>query len=363
MSGIEILTYGDRPGEFSGHSHAADQQIRLEAQLPDSRLLIGDADTLSGHAHGGADNLVAFGFFSQVVGDARLVTDHATGGDDEVWAGGLTGAFAFGDAFTLDSHGAGGNDSVTASAGFGSLAVGFGDAGTISDHARGGDDTLTGFSEHGATHLYGDASMMTGFAQGGDDALGSTDSVDYLYGDADLMDGRARGGADTLTGQDQHALNHLYGDARILQGGAIGGDDLLVAGSAPDAAGPAAWNWLYGDGEALLDEARGGSDTLIGGAHNADVMWGDAITVEVSAATGADTFVLNPEGGHDEIMDFEPGKDTMELNGFGFGSFQDISGHLQAVSDGVLITLGAEDDVLLRGVSLATLTSRDFLLG
>ena len=358
-----ITTYGDGPGELGGHAQAADQQIRLEAELPNGRVLIGDVDTLTGHASGGDDDLVAFGFSSLVLGDARVITDHARGGDDEVWAGGLVGASAIGDALTLSGHAWGGNDSVTASAGFGATAGGFGDALTMGDHVHGGNDTLTGFTEHGETRLYGDAHTMVGFARGGDDVLGSTDSVDFLYGDADSMGDHARGGADTLIGQGTHAINHLYGDARVLQGYSIGGNDVLIAQGQVELSVSPALTWLYGDGEALLDRSQGGNDTLFSGANTAELMWGDAATVAPTATTGADLFVFAPQNGHDEIMDFQPGKDRIELNGLVSGGLEALATRFVATLDGVLISFDANDDILLRGITVAQFSPSDFIFG
>jgi hypothetical protein len=84
------------------------------------------------------------------------------------------------------------------------------------------------------------------------------------------------------------------------------------------------------------------------------------------ATTGADLFVFQPEddaSGHHHIMDFQPGKDRIEFDSFGFTGFADLSSHFQDTSDGVLITFAADHDVLVRGVTVAQLTAGDFVLG
>jgi Ca2+-binding RTX toxin-like protein len=116
---------------------------------------------------------------------------------------------------------------------------------------------------------------------------------------------------------------------------------------------------MYGDGAALLDHAKGGNDTLISGKGN-DRMWGDAATVAPTAQTGADTFVFSPPNGQDQIMDFQPGQDHIELKGFGFNNFNDVASHIQDTPNGALITFDANDSVLIVGVH--HLSASDFLL-
>jgi Ca2+-binding RTX toxin-like protein len=116
---------------------------------------------------------------------------------------------------------------------------------------------------------------------------------------------------------------------------------------------------MYGDGAQLLDHASGGNDTLIS-AEGSDVIWGDASVVGRRAATGADLFVI-PAGGHDQIMDFQPGKDHIEL--FSFASFQQLSPQLQDTGDGVLIAFGPNSDLLIRGVTAGQLSAGDFIFG
>ena len=81
-----------------------------------------------------------------------------------------------------------------------------------------------------------------------------------------------------------------------------------------------------------------------------------------NATTGADLFVFHPLNGHDQIMDFEPGKDRIELDGFGLTGFQDLASHLQTTPDGVLISLDAAN-ILVRHVTVAQLGAGDFVFG
>lgn len=85
---------------------------------------------------------------------------------------------------------------------------------------------------------------------------------------------------------------------------------------APEQRGGPADNLLRGDARGDLLAGMAGDDTLIGGggddilfdSSGADVLWG---------GPGADTFVLAGDGDTDEIRDFEPGHDRIDLSGWG----------------------------------------------
>jgi Ca2+-binding RTX toxin-like protein len=120
---------------------------------------------------------------------------------------------------------------------------------------------------------------------------------------------------------------------------------------------------MYGDSLELLDHAKGGNDTLISGPGN-DQMWGDAATV---APTGADTFVFSlarinapsPAIGHDQIMDFQPGQDHIELQGFSqVTNFDQVASHTTDTAQGSLITIDANNSILVTNDH--NLTSGDF---
>jgi len=120
----------------------------------------------------------------------------------------------------------------------------------------------------------GDEGDNTLHGSGGDDTLSGEGGKDSLYGLA---------GADTLKGG---------GGVDDLAGGA--GDDTLIGGAGDDTLGGGA-----------------GDDTLYGGEGD-DFLVGDYLSGE----TGADTYVFNvTSGGHDRILYFEPGKDSIRLEG------------------------------------------------
>src|SRR3982750_973647 len=145
---------------------------------------------------------------------------------------------------------------------------------------------------------------MTAQAQGGNDSLSAPITGLYgppvsiaMYGDGKTIDGQVICGSDTFSGTSVLLSDYSENPITLL---------------------------LYGDGESLGGHSQGGDDVLIGG-REVDLMWGDAATVAATAGTGADRFALSPLNGHDEIMDYQPGKDVIALTGFGFANFQDLS--------------------------------------
>jgi hypothetical protein len=300
---------------------------------------VGDVNGITDHARGGDDTLVfqhtsspaADGPATTTIGDALYITDYASGGDDWVFAFAGTGASsiatAIGDALRLSGHATGGNDLLDPQGM--TLSVGIGDAISLTDYAHGGVDVvvLSGGGPHGSTTVG--------------------------YGDAETMSGHSVGGGDIVTART------AYGDAQTLTDDAQGGND-LVTGRLDY---PSFESTLFGDGAELLGNARGGEDTMVGDSSTADQMWGDAATLSPTATTGADLFLFHPGGGHDQIMDFELGKDRIEIDGFGFSGFADLASHFQTTSDGVLISLDADSDVLVRGVTVAQLNAADFVFG
>jgi hypothetical protein len=255
----------------------------------------------------------------------------------------------------MSGHAAGGADRIAIEA---RVALAVGDAETMSGHATGGTDVISIIAAQNAT-AYGDAILMTDQAVGGNDSIEANFGVadSRLVGDAETMTGHATGGDDSLTSTDVRRgaiIDHaeLYGDGVHLADHARGGDDVLRGSASFDSV-------MFGDGAQLLDHASGGNDTL-SSAEGSDTMWGDAPVVGPQAATGADLFVISA-GGHDQIMDFQPGKDHIEL--FSFANFQQLSPELQNTGDGVLIALGPNSDLLIRGVTAGQLSVGDFIFG
>jgi hypothetical protein len=365
---------------LTGADTAAGETLSIQRS---GATLVGDVRGLSDQTLGGNDDLTVRGSGPlQTIGDALFISDQARGGDDKVYTLSDGVATSVGDALRLSGDAVGGNDNVKA-LGM-QLGVAIGDAITITDHARGGDDlvaagplsrygggvaygdaqTMSGYATGGndtvSAHIaYGDAETLTDYAQGGDDAVKGSFALPYLYdavlfGDGAVLSGHASGGDDTVTGST------AYGDAKTLTDDAQGGDD-LVQGSFT-AQEPFGANRLYGDGAELSGHAHGGADTVIGGAGS-NLMWGDAASVAATATTGADLFVFQANNRHDQIMDFQVGKDRIEVDGFGFTGFADLSSHFQTTAGGILISFDADNNVLVRGVTVGQLTASDFVFG
>jgi hypothetical protein len=55
------------------------------------------------------------------------------------------------------------------------------------------------------------------------------------------------------------------------------------------------------------------------------------------------------------------GKDRIELNGFGFSSFQDLAGHLQGAPDGMMLVFDESSVILVEPAQ--ALTARDCVFG
>ena len=127
----------------------------------------------------------------------------------------------------------------------------------------------------------------------GDNTVDGTTADDVILGGD---------GDDTLNGDDGN--DHLEGQAGddVLHGGE--GNDVLLGGEGADS--------LFGDA---------GDDVLVGGAGDDELTGGD----------GADTFLFESVGdGHDAILDFNIGEDTIDL-------------------DAVFDALGADADVAVTG--------------
>jgi len=324
----------------------------------------------------GAQN-ETYGDFNQVT---LANKNHVVGGDDTITGGDANAEFSnqnllYGDArtafFTGDGTGQvfqGGSDTLTG--GDGSTGTIYGDVRSANPTAgatfQGGNDTITGGANgpsFGADYtLIGDAASASGagaFMGGNDIMTGGANAINEIYGDflsANPAAGATfQGGNDTITGGANGpglgTDNTLSGDAASVsgEGAFIGGNDIMTGGanavnliygdvqSVDNAANVTggndtihagvggAQNTIYGDFNSVVpvDEnsvIQGGDDVIYGAAGTTDVIWGDwvaTLNVGATTVTGSDTFVFGPGGGLDAIMDFESGKDQVDLSGFG----------------------------------------------
>ena len=91
---------------------------------------------------------------------------------------------------------------------------------------------------------------------------------------------------------------------------------------------------------------EGGDDTIIGGTGN-DYMEGGG---------GADTFILAPGDGHDEIGDFNYyDGDRMDVQAYGYSSVLDFFAPPSVDAGGSTLYLSATDELRLDGIDVNSL--------
>ena len=97
-----------------------------------------------------------------------------------------------------------------------------------------------------------------------------------------------------------------------------------------------------------------------------DVLWGGGgADVFIDAGAGQERFMFAPGGGQEVVMGFQTAAATHDyigLGGYGFTTFAQVQSHMTQVGSDTLLTLSTSDAVLLKGVSVASLTASDFLL-
>ena len=332
------IFYGDTSGTLSGFQRGGTQVLR-GSEIPPL-----------GTVH------------DQVFGDAQSLNCFARGGDDVLYGPNLSYSSSelVGDAAVMSDFTRGGNDTIVGGFGAHLSILIAGDALEMHGHARGGNDLIyTGSSgAAGGGSANGDAVAMDGFTRGGDDTIIGGGIGMALYGDASILSGHARGGNDHFRLSDGAQSLYAYGDGRLTEH-ARGGDDVIVGGS------NAPYVMMYGDG-ALSDQARGGNDILIAGSNSFEIMWGDGPKTGTTRG-GSDTFVFATGSGRDQIMDFEQGKDHIDLTGYasqgihGFADLTLVAGAVIGDSDpnATSIQFSTSSVVVVHGVP--HLTATDFL--
>ena len=182
------------------------------------------------------------------------------------------------------------------------------DNGRLLSSGTGGNDLIEGLG--GGNHvtgavdvLYGDAFQITGTGHGGNDTLVAGPDISNLRGDANLIGGHGVGGRDVLVGGA--GIDNLDGDATTMSEHARGAHDIVSGGAGGDQ--------LAGDAFFMRDQAHGGNDLIDGGPGD-DALAGDAFGRDPDTVGGRDRFVFAPGSGHDDIADFESGKDHFDVH-------------------------------------------------
>lgn len=289
-----------------------------------------------------------------------------------------------GAAVVLD--GDGGVDRMQAGRGHDRL---FGRGGDDHLYGAGGRDRLEG--DAGDDRLYGQDDRDRLYGGSGRDRLNGGDGADRLHGEGggDRLAGGAGGdrmwggsGDDTLKGGAQKdRLDGGSGDD-VLNGGAShdrlsggaghdrligsGGSDLLRGGSGNDRLeGGSGHDELRGDdgrdrleGGSGHDELHGrdGDDRLSGGKGDDRIIGGDGDDT-MGGGGGDDVFVFSSRSGRDEVANFKPGHDLIEING-GANDYDDL-----AITSrrGDLVVRYADSTIVLEDLDKRDVGADDFL--
>jgi glucose/arabinose dehydrogenase len=220
-------------------------------------------------------------------------------------------------------------------------------------HGFAGDDQIYGGSGH--DRLIGDEGDDVLYGMNGDDILTGGAGADRLDG-GDGMDAAIYRSAvviDLITGANSgDALGDTFYSVEKIAGSSA--NDRLL-GDVTDN------NFVGGGGNDLL-LGRAGNDRLTGGAGN-DRLNGGAGADKLIGGEGRDHFVFAAGSGIDTIRDFEVGAgagDVIEFRSGQFDSFEDVLASANDVNGNVVITIDADNRIILRGVLEAELHQDDF---
>ncbi len=173
----------------------------------------------------------------------------------------------------------------------------------------------------------------------GNDAIeGGRDDDEIDGGDGDDVINAGRGDDDVFGGAGNDFIDGGRGDDNI-EGGA--GNDVIEGGRGDD-------NINGGAGNDLV--CAGSGDDIINGGTGNDRLEG---------GSGEDIFVFEMGTGQDTVLDFDSGRDELDLTDFGFASFADVEAAAEEDGDDLVIDLGNGDSVTLVGVSEAELSQDD----
>ncbi|THD85776.1 hypothetical protein E7811_08850 [Aliigemmobacter aestuarii] len=154
-----------------------------------------------------------------------------------------------------------------------------------------------------------------------------------------------------VTGADNDWIDGGANADRIHAGS---GNDVVLGGRGADTIG----------GDAGRDLVRGGDgrDVVRGGA-GADTVDGGAGNDRLVGGTGRDTFVFAEDYGRDRIVDFQNGRDRIDVSGTDVDSFAELRGLITTGRNAVTIDFGDGDQLVLNGVTRSQLDASDFLFG
>lgn len=113
-------------------------------------------------------------------------------------------------------------------------------------------------------------------------------------------------------------------------------------------------------GRPLIGSA--GSDVLLGGRAN-DHLNGGGGNDTLKGGAGADRFVFVAGCQADTVLDFQSGRDVLDLSGLGYASAASAYADFETVAGGLQLTFGGTDRVLLANRDLDDLSAADIFIG
>lgn len=225
-----------------------------------------------------------------------------------------------------------------------------------------GDDLIDGLE--GADWLFG--------GDGADELFGGTGN-DYLYGQTGNDSLNGDDGADIVSGGDGNDTVHggngddgIYGDAGNDAMFGDGGGDFIAGGDGVDTMhGGEGQDWEYGEyqndtiyGDAGNDFLFGnfGDDTLVGGAGNDTLIGGNGADYFVFAASEGEDFVVDFSLAQGDKIFITSGTNGITTSAMAFSYVHDVGGN-------AVVDLGGGNNVMLMGVTTASLHATDFVVG
>ena len=270
-------------------------------------------------------------------------------------------------------------------------------AGQGNDHIRAGNGADGVHGGHGNDILCGHAGDDRLFGDVGDDVLASSLGNDLLRGGKGADKLAIGTGADIAFGEEGNdiffaAPDELGAGDRLF--GGLGQQDILVLTAAgtvdlgaldmftgieriktsaagntvtgADSTQPTVWFGQSGaddlTGAAGRDIMRGGGgdDALSGGLGN-DVLDGDSGRDTLTSGAGRDILVLGVGEGIDTALDFENGRDRIDLQAFNFFNFAGVQTKIATVNGETAFTASGAR-LFLIGVDISDLDAGDFIL-
>lgn len=223
--------------------------------------------------------------------------------------------------------------------------VGNGDENILSGNAL--NNVLNGLG--GNDHLYGyDGNDVLDGHVGFDKMYGGAGNDSYIVDNVgDVVTELAGEGKDSVSASINYTLT-----ANV--------ENLQLTGIAISATGNSEDNIIAGNGSNNVINGLGGNDYLYGHGGN-DTLDGGAGRDVLFGGAGNDRFLFTAGFGRDTISDFVDGEDTIAFASSVFATFAAVQSASTQVGADVNITFDASNVVTVKNITLASLTSADFL--